>query len=116
MRLKGIKMTAAPFKSVSRGSTIAQPWSFATLVLRIAWGVFHSKRLPPFGTRYKVSYVVISGEHPGAIANTPKPPQAGERVQLGKNTFVVLEVKQLMPPRGRFCYLQASCRPLSEDG
>lgn len=59
---------------------------------------------------YKVSYVVIGGEHPGAIANAEAPPQVGERVKLGKDEFEVLDVVELMPPRGGFAFLHATCQ------
>jgi hypothetical protein len=59
---------------------------------------------------YKVSYVVIGGEHPGAIANSTTPPQVGEHVQLGDQTFEIVEVLELTPPRGEFCFLHATCQ------
>lgn len=64
---------------------------------------------------YKVSYVVVGGEHPGAIANVDDPPQVGDRVQLGKHAFEIIEVLELMPPRGEFSFLHASCRLLEGD-
>jgi hypothetical protein len=63
---------------------------------------------------YKVSYVVIGGEHPGAIANADEPPKVGDRVKLGKQEFKVVEVLELMPPRGEFSFLHATCE-LVED-
>jgi len=59
---------------------------------------------------YKVSYVVTGGEHPGAIANVEKPPQVGDRVKLGNDEFEVVEVLELMPPRGEFSFLHATCK------
>jgi hypothetical protein len=61
---------------------------------------------------YKVSYVVLHGEHPGAIANTDVPPKVGDRVTLGNQTFEVIEVLELMPPRGQFSFLHATCKPI----
>ncbi len=58
---------------------------------------------------YKVSYVVVGGEHPGAIANVDQPPHVGDIVTLGRNQFRVLEVLELMPPRGEFSFLHATC-------
>ncbi len=58
---------------------------------------------------YKVSYVVIGGEHPGAIANVEQPPRIGDIVALGKQSFRIIEVLELMPPRGQFSFLHASC-------
>lgn len=59
---------------------------------------------------YKVSYVVIGGEHPGAIANVETPPQVGDRVKLGNEEFEIVEVLELMPPRGEFSFLHATCK------
>lgn len=59
---------------------------------------------------YKVSYVVVGGEHPGAIANVETPPQIGDRVRLGRLEFEVIEILELMPPRGEFSFLHASCQ------
>ncbi|MFQ5407615.1 MAG: hypothetical protein ACE5FI_04230 [Anaerolineales bacterium] len=61
---------------------------------------------------YKISYVVTEGDHPGAIINAPEPPQIGDRVHLGDGDFEVVEVFDLMPPRGEFHYLHVTCRPL----
>lgn len=63
---------------------------------------------------YKVSYVVVGSEHPGAIANVEKPPQIGDHVSLGKNEFEVIEVLELMPPRGEFSFLHATCKLVHE--
>lgn len=61
---------------------------------------------------YKVSYVVIEGEHPGAIVNQDAPPKVGERVRLGDELFEIVEVTDLIPPRGDFAYLHVTCRPM----
>ena len=61
---------------------------------------------------YKVSYVVVGGEHPGAIANVDTPPQVGDRVQLGQLELEIIEVLELMPPRGEFSFLHATCKPV----
>lgn len=85
-------------------------WRFIGLNMRILRGVEHNKRLPPFVIKYKVSSVVSDGKHPPTMVNIGKPPQVGERVQLGRDTFEVVEVIQPMPPRGEFCFLQATCK------
>ncbi len=59
---------------------------------------------------YKVSYVVIGGEHPGAIANVDTPPRVGDHVKLGDEEFEIIEVLELMPPRGEFSFLHATCK------
>ncbi len=64
--------------------------------------------------RYQVSYVVIGGEHPGAIVNELKRPQIGDRIDIGKNTFEVVEVAEVMPPRGDFAFLHATVKPVGE--
>lgn len=63
---------------------------------------------------YKVSYVVVGGEHPGAIANVEQPPQVGDRVTLGKYEFEIIEILELMPPRGEFSFLHATCKMIGE--
>jgi hypothetical protein len=65
---------------------------------------------------YKVSYVVISSDHPGAIVNRDQLPVIGEKVTLGKLTFEVIEVLELMPPRGQFYYIHATLKPVSKTG
>jgi hypothetical protein len=59
---------------------------------------------------YKVSYVVIGGEHPGAIVNEIERPHVGGKVQIGKNTFEIVEISEVMPPRGDFAFLHATVR------
>jgi hypothetical protein len=60
---------------------------------------------------YKVSYVVSGGEHPGAILNTDHRPKKGDVVKLGRKPFQVIEVFDLIPPRGEFRYLHATVKP-----
>ena len=62
---------------------------------------------------YKVSYVIIGNDNPGTILNQKHLPQKGEQVKLGKDLFEVLEVFELMPPRGEFHYIHVTCQPLS---
>ncbi len=62
-------------------------------------------------TIYKVSYVIIGNDHPGMILNQEKMPQRGERVVLNNATFEVVEVLELVPPRGEFHYIHVTCRP-----
>jgi hypothetical protein len=59
---------------------------------------------------YKVSYVIIGNDHPGTILNQDHMPQRGEIVQLGKETFEIVEVLELVPPRGEFHYIHVTCR------
>lgn len=61
---------------------------------------------------YKVSYVVAGGSHPGAIVNADRRPRVGERFHLDGELFEVVEVIDLMPPRGQFAYVHATCEPV----
>jgi hypothetical protein len=65
----------------------------------------------PVAKNYKISYVVIGGEHPGAILNADERPQKGDEVHLGEKVFQVVEVINLMPPRGEFHYLHVTLKP-----
>jgi hypothetical protein len=94
---------------------IIQVWRFIVLNIKVLKGVDHSKRLPAFVIKYKVSYVVTGGDHPPTMINTEKPPQVGEHVHLGRGKFEVMEVHQLIPPRGEFCFLQAMCKVIGNS-
>jgi len=59
---------------------------------------------------YKVSYVVIGEEHPGAILNTDKEPRLDDLVRIGAREFRVVEVQELIPPHGEFHFLHASLK------
>ena len=61
---------------------------------------------------YKVSYVVVGGSHPGAIINEDEPPKVGDRVRLDGDRFKIVEVIELLPPRGDFAYVHATCEPI----
>ncbi|HSG25405.1 MAG TPA: hypothetical protein VLA32_04745 [Anaerolineales bacterium] len=62
-------------------------------------------------TVYKVSIVVADGSHPGAILNLDHRPIEGETININGNLFLILEVIELMPPRGKFQYLHLTCIP-----
>ncbi len=59
---------------------------------------------------YKVSYVVVGEPNAGAIINLDTRPEAGKEIQIGEDTFEVLEAIDLMPPRGDFAYLHVTCK------
>jgi hypothetical protein len=59
---------------------------------------------------YKVSYVIKEDDHPGGIANLDKRPVVGEILQIGELTLEVIEVIELMPPRGDFHYIHTTCK------
>lgn len=60
---------------------------------------------------YKVSFVVMGGEHPGAIITVENRPEVGDEVTFNGSVFVVTEVMELMPPVGNFGFLHATCQP-----
>ena len=59
---------------------------------------------------YKVSLVVPGAEHSGAIVNLRERPQVGQRINVGEVEVEVLEVIDLIPPRGDFYFLHATCK------
>ena len=64
---------------------------------------------------YKVSFVVPGRRDVGGIQNIDREPKAGDRVRIGNRTFEVIEVTELMPPRGDFAYLHATCKPVEDE-
>ena len=61
---------------------------------------------------YKVSYVIIGDDDPGSITNQETPPRAGDLIKLRNQEYEVVEVLELVPPRGDFHYMHATCRPI----
>lgn len=64
---------------------------------------------------YKVSFVVQGGTHPGGIQNLDKRPQIGDQLSLSGHTFEIVEVLEIIPPRGDFAYLHATCKPVHKE-
>lgn len=64
---------------------------------------------------YKVSFVVQGGTHPGGIQNLTERPEPGDMLTLGDEKFQIVEVMEIIPPRGEFAYLHATCKLLQED-
>jgi hypothetical protein len=64
---------------------------------------------------YKVSFVVEEGAHPGGIQNLDERPKVGDVFTLGNQAFEIIEVMELMPPRGDYAYMHATCRPISAN-
>ncbi|MBL8147384.1 MAG: hypothetical protein JNL34_13450 [Anaerolineae bacterium] len=62
---------------------------------------------------YKVSYVVLGGQHPGAIRSETLRPEAGSQIRLGQHTFEIVEVLSLLPPRDEIQYLHATLREVA---
>lgn len=65
---------------------------------------------------YKVSFVVQGGTHSGGIQNLEERPQIGDRLTLGNQKFEIIEVLEIIPPRGNFAYLHATCKPVEGEG
>ncbi|MFN8450463.1 MAG: hypothetical protein U0521_18230 [Anaerolineae bacterium] len=63
---------------------------------------------------YKVSYVILGGKHKGGIRNQVERPKVGDHVRLGRMTYEVIEVMEIMPPRDDFQFLHATARPLEK--
>jgi hypothetical protein len=61
-----------------------------------------------------VSFVVLGGEHPGAIKNLYERPKVGDRLEIGRMIFEVVEVHEIMPPRDDFQFLHATVKPVGE--
>ena len=59
---------------------------------------------------FKVSLVIPGVEHGGAIFNLPERPQVGDHLKIGEMEVEVVEVVDLLPPRGNFQYLHATCK------
>ncbi len=64
---------------------------------------------------FKVSYVIIGRSHPGTIVNLDHRPEIGEQVTLGDEDFEVMEVIDLMPPRGEFHFIHATCKQINQE-
>jgi len=64
---------------------------------------------------YKVSYVIIDKDNPGMILNQTYAPQKGEIVQLGNELFEIIEVLELVPPRGEFHYIHVTCKAVKKS-
>ena len=89
---------------------IYQLWRFIALNMKIIKGVYHSKSLPDFVIKYKISYIMEDDTYPDVIANTGKAPQLGSHVDLGRNRFEITQIGQILQPNGEFCFLQAKCK------
>ncbi len=64
---------------------------------------------------YKVSYVIKNSDHPGGIINLEEQPTIGQKIQLGDLELQIIEIFELMPPRGAFNYLHATCELVKQD-
>jgi len=63
---------------------------------------------------WKVSYVVKSSELPGGIINLDHTPEPGEILQIGDTHLEILEAFELIPARGDFHYIHATCKVIEQ--
>jgi hypothetical protein len=59
---------------------------------------------------YKISVIVPGRPDVGGILNVETRPEPGETLQIGGETLDILEVVELMPPRGEFGFLHVECK------
>ena len=59
---------------------------------------------------WKVSYVVKGDDQPGGILNLDQAPQVGEVLRVAGKKLEILEIVELIPPKGDFHYLHVTCR------
>ena len=59
---------------------------------------------------YQVSFVIKGSDHPGGIVKLDKKLFKGEIHQISGLFLVVIEVIELMPPRGDFYYIHTTCQ------
>jgi hypothetical protein len=64
----------------------------------------------------KLSIVIPGSQHAGAIIDTPAVPNVGDHLALGDSVVEVLEVMDLLPPRGDFWFIHATCKLVGEPG
>ena len=64
---------------------------------------------------YKISYVVTGSDHPGGIVNLDKLPEVGETINVGNVDLMVHEIFELIPPRGDFYYMHATCEVVDDE-
>jgi hypothetical protein len=56
----------------------------------------------------KLSIVIPGASHGGAILDRPNVPRVGEHLDLGDITVEVIEVTELLPPRGDFRFIHVT--------
>jgi hypothetical protein len=66
-------------------------------------------------TIYKLSIVVPGRRDIGGIENLEKEPKPGDVVILDKEAYKIIDLVELMPPRGNFIYLHATCEPIDQE-
>ncbi len=63
---------------------------------------------------YKLSVVVLGRHDIGGIQNLDKEPRPGDVLTFGTEIYKIVELVELMPPRGEFVYLHATCQPVEK--
>jgi hypothetical protein len=63
----------------------------------------------------KVSIVIPASQHGGAILDLSAIPKVGDRIPLGDAIVEIMEVTELLPPRGDFHFVHATCRLIGEQ-
>lgn len=66
-------------------------------------------------TVYKLSIIVPGRRDIGGILNLDQEPKLGDIVTLGRETYKISDLVELMPPRGNFVYLHAVCQPVEKS-
>jgi len=64
---------------------------------------------------WKVSYVVKGSSQAGGIVNLDHSPETGEILKIGGDQLEVLEVLELIPPRGEFHYIHVTCKAIQPE-
>ena len=62
----------------------------------------------------KLSIVIPGGEHAGAILDAASIPAQGDVLQLGSVSVKVVEVRELLPPRGEFHFVHVTGEIVSQ--
>ena len=58
---------------------------------------------------YRTRFVIPGPRDIGGIQDTDRQPQPSDRVKVGEQLLEIVEIVDLMPPRGDFADLHATC-------
>lgn len=64
---------------------------------------------------WKVSYVIRDSSQAGGIINLDHAPQTGEVMVIAGDKLEVLESLELIPARGEFHYIHATCKLIEPE-
>jgi hypothetical protein len=59
---------------------------------------------------WKVSYIIKGSSQAGGIINLDHPLEVGEIITVGSDELEILEAEELIPPKGEFHYIHATCK------